>query len=366
MNLPPDIKSGHLRAYFVFDVADSILLTAIKSHEGKEFTQAQLKLADVPAPDYLQFAVAPLVAFLPDIEWLGEKGEVRVKLYDYGTVALRFSFPYSGTWSEFAAQSRKMRFADELQTLARSKVTGIISALQSSLIRPHKELLEDYFIAEVREFDGEMTAARLLDDYRSALAALVCVEEKPLSPLQEEEALKECFSYCQSELSVLTWDQAFVFDDSDGADTVDGIIEFANTQLVELRTYDARLDRHLDEIYKSKAERMRYNWLTGRRIAERQAERLRHLLVDVRELSDRASNAIKIIGCAYYARLYHGIAARLSLRDWQHQVETKLDSVGEIYRFANDQAEHARSEFLEYIIIFLIALELVVGLLGRH
>lgn len=65
--------------------------------------------------------------------------------------------------------------------------------------------------------------------------------------------MKEYFSYCENELTVLTWDQAFVFDDRAGADTVDSIIEFANTQLVELRTYDRRLDRHLDEIYRSKS-----------------------------------------------------------------------------------------------------------------
>jgi uncharacterized Rmd1/YagE family protein len=86
--------------------------------------------------------------------------------------------------------------------------------------------------------------------------------------------------------------------------------------------------------------------------------------VDVRELADRASNALKIIGDAYYARIYRGIAVRLGLDDWQRQVDSKLSSVGEVYRYVIDQAETARSEFLEFIVTILIAIEVVVGILG--
>ncbi|MBK9202365.1 MAG: hypothetical protein IPP57_02760 [Candidatus Obscuribacter sp.] len=355
-------------------MADSIKLSQIKSLDGREFIPQPLKLTDLPAPAYIQFAVAPLVGYMAPLDSALGQAEVRVKLYDYGTVSLRFSFPFTGTWQEFLQMSRKLRFAEEIQQAAWRSLEQILASINDTLSKPHKsesqkEFLEDYFVAEVESFVTPMTAGELLREHSGALATLVSVEEKPLSYLQVEEAMKECFSYCENELTVLTWDQAFVFDDRAGADTVDSIIEFANTQLVELRTYDRRLDRHLDEIYRSKSESLRTNvwqsWTSGRLLAERQAERLRHLLVDVRELSDRATNAIKIIGCAYYARLYGGIASRLSLSQWQKQVETKLDCVGELYRYSHDQAELARSEFLEMIVIFLIALEVLIGIFGR-
>jgi hypothetical protein len=47
-----------------------------------------------------------------------------------------------------------------------------------------------------------------------------------------------------------SWDAAFVFDTRDGADAAASILEFANTQLVEWRTYDVRLDAELDTSYK--------------------------------------------------------------------------------------------------------------------
>ena len=90
---------------------------------------------------------------------------------------------------------------------------------------------------------------------------------------------------------------------------------------------------------------------------------MRYLLVDVLELIDRSSNALKVVGDAYYARIYRAAAKRLGLADWQRQIDTKLASVGDMYRFVSDQARNRRDEFLELIIIFLIALELIVGVL---
>ena len=85
------------------------------------------------------------------------------------------------------------------------------------------------------------------------------------------------------------------------------------------------------------------------------------------ELTDRAGNALKIIGDAYYARLYRGAAGRLGLKDWQRQIDSKLQSVNEIYQFFTDQAQASRGESLELIVIALIVIEIIVGLLTlRH
>ena len=99
-----------------------------------------------------------------------------------------------------------------------------------------------------------------------------------------------------------------------------------------------------------------------------QAAKLRYLIVDVLELMDRSSNALKVVGDAYYARIYRSAAVRLGLADWQRQIDKKLASIGEMYRFFSDQARGRRDEFLEVIVILLIAIEVVIGVLTlvRH
>jgi uncharacterized Rmd1/YagE family protein len=49
--------------------------------------------------------------------------------------------------------------------------------------------------------------------------------------------------------------------------------------------------------------------------------------------------------------------------DWQGQINTKLASVGEMYRFFSDQARSRRDEFLEVAVVALVAVEVVIGIL---
>jgi hypothetical protein len=234
------------------------------------------------------------------------------------------------------------------------------------LDEPHEALLEDYFVLEVDRFDQPLAAGELTAGYSSELAALLLFEERPLYRTEESEALRVAFSYYRDDLVVVQWDAAFVYDRPEGAVPIVDILEFANSQLVEFRTYDARLDEELDAVYALEPGRPIRRFLRGREAAER-ADRVRYLLVDILELTDRTSNALKIIGDAYYARLYRAASGRLGLADWQRQIDTKLRSVSEIYRVFQDQAQYARSEFLELIIIALIAFEAVIGILAlRH
>ena len=110
----------------------------------------------------------------------------------------------------------------------------------------------------------------------------------------------------------MQWDTAFVYDRRESARAIEEILEFANSQLLELRTYDALLDTELDAIYKMQPA-VPPRSLRGRREAD-QAATLRYLIVDVLELMDRSSNALKVVGDAYYARLYRSAAARLASR----------------------------------------------------
>jgi hypothetical protein len=163
-------------------------------------------------------------------------------------------------------------------------------------------------------------------------------------------------------LAVVQWDTAFVYDRRDAAGAVEDILEFANTQLLELRRHDTLLDAELEVIYKLEPQSGYRPF--GRNESQKAADRIRYLIVDVFELTDRSSNVLKIIGDAYYARLYRGAAQRLGLKDWQRQIDLKLKSVGDMYRFFNDQAQTARSEFFEIIIILLIAFEIVIGIIA--
>ena len=351
--IPPAIREGAFHAYFVYDVADTIDLPRLGSVGGSGVARAPLQLRREASAGSIAYPAPPIAVTLPSSSGF----TIRAKVFDYGIISIRISREFAGSWQSFAALTRTLRNDPALEQL--------LEEIGPALDEPHQPLLEDYFVFDVEAFVTPVTAAQLLGPCGAALASLVLGEERRLMDAEREETLRVNFSYFEDDLAVVQWDTAFVYDRREGGAAILDILEFANTQLAELRTYDARLDAELDTIYALDPKRPTRRF--GRKEAQQAADRLRYLIVDIIELTDRATNALKIIGDAYYARLYRGAAGRLGLKDWQKQIDSKLQSVNEMYRFSNDQAQAARGEFLELIVIVLIALEIVIGVLTiRH
>ncbi|MBV8489788.1 MAG: hypothetical protein JO199_04585 [Candidatus Eremiobacteraeota bacterium] len=360
----PGIEEGAFRAFFVYDVAETIDLGRLRTVRGAGVTRAPLQLRREASSEFIQYPVAPLIVRLPDLEERG--ATLRAKIFDFGVVSIRISVPFRGSWAEFAALGRACRRDPAFERQARAALDDVLAEIAAALDRPHEVLVEDYFVFEVDRFTEHVEATRLSDGLAAPLAQLVLFEDRALVAAEQHEALRVALSYFADDLVVVQWDCAFVYDRVEGAEAIIDILEFANSQLVEFRTYDARLDEELNAIYALQPGLRAPRSLRGRGTAER-ADRVRNLLVDILELTDHTANALKIIGDAYYARLYRAVAGRLGLGDWQRQIDAKIHTVSEIYRVLQDQAQYARSEFLEIVIIVLIAIEALIGVLAlRH
>jgi hypothetical protein len=353
------IAGGAVRAYYLFDVADTIDLAKMRAFGGE--TSTPVLALRGPSPPYLQFPVPPLVANLPEAEFDGLRASVRVKFYDYGVISLRLTFGLPASWNELTNLIERARSDERIARYAESTVMRICDDHAEALDERHPPLVEDYLIVEIERFTHSIDAETLLDDHAGELAALLLGERHPLSAVESAEALRTRFSYHEDDLTIVQWDTAIVYDRGESARAIEEILEFANSQLLELRTYDALLDRELDAIYKLQP-RGTVRSLRGGPELE-QAATLRYLIVDVLELTDRSTNALKIVGDAYYARIYRAASARLGLADWQRQIDTKLASVREMYRFFSDEARSRRDEFLEIIIVVLVAVEVLIGIL---
>lgn len=357
------ITSAAMRAFYLFDVADTIDLRRLRTVGGEGFTPADLPLRRHTSPAYLQFPTPPLTARLSPAQVDEFTAERRVKIFDYGVISIRLSIPYTGELAGLVALSNALRTNLALPALATKTCREVLDEIADALDDQHEPLIEDYFVARIEALNPSTPADTLLETERSAFAALALGESGAFSDTELEEALRQRFSFYADDLTIVQWDAAVVYDRGESADAIEDILEFANSQLVELRTYDSLLDRELDVIYA--ANPAKTPSLLGRGAAE-QAASLRYLIVDVLELTDRASNALKIIGDAFYARIYRAAAQRLALADWQHQIDRKLQSIGDMYRFANDQARVGRDQFLEIVVIVLIAIEIAIGLLSLH
>ena len=141
------------------------------------------------------------------------------------------------------------------------------------------------------------------------------------------------------------------------------IVEFANSQLLEYRYYDQRLDDELASIYARLKQPAWFDEWRGSRYT-RAARQVHALFIEVNEVTDRTENALKFIGDIYAARLFWLVADRLGLGTWKADLETKLKTLDDIYRFAVEQSAMSRGQFLELTIVLILVLELVLFFMG--
>ena len=74
----------------------------------------------------------------------------------------------------------------------------------------------------------------------------------------------------------------------------------------------------------------------------------------------------KLLGDQYLARVYEQIGKRYHLSSWDDSIRRKLHTLEGIYTKIEDSQSAARLEFLEWVIVVLIALEFVIPFLpGR-
>jgi hypothetical protein len=354
------IRSGHITAFYLFDVADEIDLAAVPRLLDTQAAPA--RLAPKPlTPASVQYQQPPLVI---DGEALGlpplRGCRPRLKVFDYGVISLALMLPVSGTLNDFQTATQKLAGLDEQ---SQEWAQQIFKKLRPSLVRSHPpSLAEDYVVYAITGLDQPLTAEQLLAGHGETIAALLRGESQVLSAQERDEVLRHRISYLVDDLVVPTWNAAFVYDTEAGSQAALEIFEFANSQLLEFRYYDDLLGSELERIYDVLQEPKWYNALGPRYV--RAARRLHTLFIDVNELTDKTENALKMVGDVYAARLYALAAARLGLDRWKQNVEEKLDTLNDIYHFTVDQTQMSRAHLLELTIILILVLELALVFMG--
>lgn len=356
--------AGQITAFFLYDVAEAVSLDRVRELVG-DAAQASRLSARPAIHSYVQYQQPPVQL---DAEALGLPAAggwtTRVKVFDYGVVSLSMTRRFEGTWPELLAASQHLMGTGALDTAAEAACRAVVSTLGPALEDPRDgHLSEDYFVFGVTAHDGGPTAETLLATHGDDIARLLRGETDTLSTQERDEVLRHRLSYLATDLVVPSWNGAFVADTDAGLAGALEILEFANSQLLQYRYYDQRLDRDLTRIYaRLQAPRWYEPWV-GRRYTAA-ARELHSVFIDVNDLTDRTENALKLVGDVYAARLLGLAAARLGLAAWKDAVKDKLKTLDDIYRFAVDQTTMDRGEIMEGAIVLILVFELILILMG--
>jgi hypothetical protein len=373
---PADIRPGPLRVagavvtYRLYDVGYALdLERAARLAEGQATGRSRPTRGEAKA---LVIAQPPLILALGPTALPGDRAWPTTRMsaccYDFGVISLRLrvDLPDGAPWSDLVGVARALERAD-LAGVFGPALALLTSQLAPAIVRPAiAPVAEDYTICRLvalRDGSGAAVSPTALDD--TALVELLLGEPRALTEDARRYLLSRRFSYTEQDLTVLSWDAALVIEPLAADQDVEFLLEFANAQLLELRVYDAYLDAELPQLYdRASLARRGPAALLVRRF-EHVLAGLHTLVADTTEVVERVENGLKVTNDVYLARIYQAALALFREDAWRLGLSRKLGIFRDTYAMLNDEAQTARGNVLEVIIILLIVIEVVMGLL-RH
>lgn len=355
-----DPLRGSFSVLVLYDVAEQIKLDRLREIRGTKPPQREPSFKH-PAPEYVRFERPPVVEDLePVVIASGERFASRAKYFAYGVISIELELAFESGWDDLVRLSSRFIASQEIEKITLELARGCVARAGAALVQAYSSWLsEDYYIINLREALDErgkaLSAEALLASHGDDLARIVRGESAPLAPAERADALQSSLSYYPSDLLVVGWLAAIVYDTAEGAVPAEQLLEYANTQLLEYRHYDDVLTRILENVYEKVERRGAFrHWRMAREAAKLNAFRL-----EVTDLTERADNAIKFISDMFYARAYRMAAARVGVTDYRNLVERKLRIAADLYQSMVNEYYQARSFLLEAMVVAILVIELI-------
>jgi len=352
---------GRLVGLFSFDVGQEIDLDRARALLPEAATDRAARRA---APIYAGHTTPPLRAALGDMTVRLADVDVpvtaRMVVHEVGAITIALTAPLAADVAELPALTSALTGTGPLEDVARTLVEEQRIRLAAAVTKPATpDVVEDYYVLQADRLDPPMPMADFLQRARAPLAAALRCEPEPLSPTEEEDTLRSKLSYYPDDLAVGEWN-VMVLIDPEPWEAID-VVENLNVQLLELRYFDALLERRLADSYALTGAKARRVPLLNAAL-QRTIDDLATVRLDVESMVERVHNAFKVGGDIYLAKLHTRTSERLGLRAWEESVQRKLDVLELRYSLLIERVRTARSELLEITIVLLIVLEIVLAL----
>jgi hypothetical protein len=345
-----------LRFYRIYDIGRDVDLDWLEQELARSYVTARTRLVRVK-PKSIILENPPLSIRMPPVivKCQARTFEFMViaRIYDIGAISLCLVFEKpDGTYGEL--EETGLLFAgdgclDEVFLSHLAELSRVLSPLLKDFAND-PEFYEDYAIYVTDRVDPEIDPVVLL-----------LGEKTEISQQMRDEVLKNTQSYTRNDLAILSWDSTLLCNPEYPTDLID-LIDFANVQVLELRYYDRVLTRQMVKMYDDivladrlpRFRRMRQYHAIMAQLMETNAE--------ISEIIERIHNLIKVTEDVYYARVYETVLRVIRSGQWSESVSRKIEVIRENYSMLSDEVRIQHSNFLEWVIIILIAMEFALAI----
>lgn len=366
--------SGDCFVWLSFDIAFSVDLNLAAALVAQALPEAVPGHGRV-SPSAFEFRPPPLVFDQPaepiDVGRARTLPHVQCILHRVGAASFIYRIPLPDTLDRLVNLSDTLYDHPALKSDAMRRAAALIDAIRPALSRPDlSQINEDYAVYHIRETSPAVAPEVVVSANAAQVAQILRSEPRDLSAQEVADALEARISLTPDDLTIVDWNAAIVIqpdpakDESPTPTDIRAVLEFANISLLELRFLDDRLDRTLDLPIESASRRV-WSRRGLRRPLGSELRRLAELQADAAALFDAVGNSFKLVGDPYLARLFRLASRQLHLEEWDRSIRARLATAESIYSKITDYHTARRMEILEWIIILLIAFEIVMAFV-RH
>ena len=358
----PFVQRGQAHALYAYEVGQSILLEEAQRRITSLTERATLKHKR-RAPKYFEYQPPPLRVIQQAVPLaIGNYhtgAQVDLVVFDFGAVSVTYTIPLRGSLASLLDLSATLYDDVTLLADSRRRVADILAVVGPAVNRPGiAEVAESYAIYQLQEISGAEITGETVLAHAPLLAQVLRAERETLSAQEVADAIACRIAFGGNDLTLIDGDAAIVVDPN--AEDIIAVLEFANVELLEMHYLDQKLDAALDGAYRAFS---RHDWrkVFRPRAAREDLDRIARLQVDGAILFEGVNNALKLIGDQFLARVYRLASGRFHLADWDASILRKLQTIEGIYSKVSDISTNRRMEVLEWIIIALIAFEVVLS-----
>jgi hypothetical protein len=360
------IKKGKILVYRFYEAGSEIDLNKVTQLMQQKQNTTRFRL-DRPNRTSLVIADAPLIVHLGGVEinLQGQRTQVEldISLWHFGGMSLCFHvpIPMDTSWEQLVQLASWLDRDTEIEMVARSKARDFQQEIKSTIpVLNDWASFEDYVIYFLQEVEGIESSAMELFEKADVPALILAEPKEKLSEMMKKSIRDYATQYSKDDLSVIDWNSALVVEPSGSMD-LPMVLEFANSQLLEMRFYDDLLDEKLDALYKSTVGK-KPGILSD--IYSHHAQEAGQIYLEIAEVVENVQNSLKVVGDFYLATVFRTATVRFRFADWQKSIDEKLSNLAEVSKLLHSRVAESRSHLLEIIIIFLIAAEVIPFIYG--
>jgi len=345
-----------LRFYRIYDIGRDLNLDWLEQKLAQNYFTARTSFVRVKQKS-IMIEDPPLMIQMNPIrierENLPFDFSVVARVYDIGVISI--CFVYEDVAADYA-ELEKIAFLFAGQEGLSDFFFEYLKVL-GEIIKPHiknfainPDFYEDYTVYVTNRRDDSIDPV-----------ALFLGERPNVSPQIREDIVRNTLSYTPNDLVVLSWDSALICEPENPTDLID-LIEFANVQVLELRYYDSELSIQMEKMYDDIEQAEHLSRFRRMRQYHAIMSSLMETYAAISEVIEKVDNLIKVTEDVYYARVYATALKVLRSSQWSESVSRKIDVIRENYSMLSDEVRIQHSNFLEWVVIVLIALEFALAI----